>query len=241
MTEQPIRMTASRGRRTRPRACTNTLLFVAALTCMTTSFAQDTGYIEVRTDPSLAARVLLNGTDRGPTVDGVLLISTVYPGVHTVRIEAEGMFPQEFSVEVQAGQVAGVFAGGPESRIIEEPTLGLHAATLTATSASLAVQCFPADCQVRVVSGPALSLEDADRTFQQTFGVTVLNLAGLPEGEYEFAFAHREYGSVNLATGICHGENVGVLVDFTREPIELFASASVFPDCDALMAIRSDE
>lgn len=209
------------------------VLLALALLASGLATAQETGYIEIRASGLEGADVFLDGTRQGVIDSGTLLISTVYPGRYTVRVEGPGVFPTELEVDVAPGQVTGVDleAVTPEPTVTTEPRR--VDATLDATTATFTLQCFPMACSLAVVEGPSALLERRapELSFAKGFGDAVLIVEDLPTGAYRMEVASDGRGTVEVSTGICHGETIAILADFTRDPIDVTFTASDYPSC----------
>lgn len=207
------------------------VLLVLAVLASGLATAQETGFIEVRGSGLEGSEVFLDGTSQGVIASGALLISTVYPGRYTVRVQGPGIFPTEFEVDVAPGQVTGVDleAVTPEPTVTTEPRE--VDATLNATTATFTLQCFPMACSLEVLEGPNALVARRTTEFAKAFGDAVLIVDDLPTGTYRMQVASDGRGTVEVSTGICHGETIAILADFTRDPIDLSFTASAFPNC----------
>lgn len=217
------------------------ILFAFLLAATSLSVAQESGYLEIRGADMDGAEVFLNDSSQGFIESGVLLISTVYPGRYLLRVEQDGLFPTEVPVDVAPGQVTAVHLAAespsPDSRT-EPRRIG---AVLQAATASLSLQCFPMACSLLILDGPELLRPDVLREpFEKGFGEAVLFVEDLPTGEYRFEVRDAARVGVEFETGVCQGETIGILADFTRDPIDVTFTRSAYPSCPAL-PVQSDE
>lgn len=214
------------------RAAVLVLLMLASGLAM----AQDPGFIEINAEDLDGADVFLDDTHKGVIESDELLISTVYPGRYTLRVESPGFFPYALEVEVAPGQVTGVALGtsvpNPNSRT-ESRVVG---ATLGATTATFTLQCFPMACSLTILDGPG-TLGDPRggvTEFAKTFGDAILIVDDLPTGEYTLRVASIDRGALELTSGICHEETIAIVADFTRDPVDLTLTRSGYPNCPPL-------
>lgn len=222
------------------------LMMVVALSALAFAQVRQEGFIEVRGVGIDGAEVFVGRSSMGEVEDGALLIRNIPPGRYTLRVELAGYFPREFDVLVEAGLVTavqvGVVAPAPSSEV--DPSLLANAA-LVATSASIALMCFPMACELMVIDAPESLLGGAGRgerseddtapamTFRRDFGDATLNIRGLPEGAYRFRVVGED-GETEFALGVCHGETLGVFVDFAGRLPDALVSEGRYPDCPAL-------
>lgn len=205
------------------------------------AIGQESGYIEIRGANVDGAEVFLDGTSQGEIEDGVLLISTVYPAQYVLRVEREGLFPMELTIDVAPGQVTAVQLGAasPNPSARTEPRR--VGAVLDAATASFTLQCFPMACSLAVLDGPDHAQGGtAFAEFEKEFGDALLIVDDLPTGEYRLEVRGPEGASVTFETGICHDETVAILADFTRVPIDLTFTVSQFPSCPPLPVQNRD-
>lgn len=245
------------GRAWRQRAADSLrLLMVAASVALASvAFGQaiDNGFIEVRGIGIDGAEVFLGRSSVGQVEDGQLLIGSIAPGQYALRVELPGFFPRLFDVQVEAGMVTAVQVGAlsPSLAVEVDPSL-LADTALVATSASIELMCFPMECALTVLEAPESLIgspagaergeQDAISTmvFQRSFGDATLRVRGLPEGAYRFGVVG-ERGESEFATGLCHGETLGVFVDFSGRLVEAVLTESAYPNCPALPPRSADD
>lgn len=216
--------------------------------------AGDDGYIEVRGSEIDGAEVFVGRTSMGLVKDGELLIRSLAPARYVLRVELSGFFPREFEVEVEAGLVTAVQIGAmsPSIETVIDSSL-LANASLVSTSASLALMCFPMACELTVLEAPDSLFSAAIGTpgagadaaaealvIRRGFGDATLRVRGLPEGAYRFRVAG-ERGETEVATGMCHGETLGMFVDFSGRLLEVVVTESAYPNCPALPPRSADD
>ena len=238
----------------------DSLRFVIAMVVVATSalaFAQvrQDGFIEVRGVGIDGAEVFVGRSSMGEVEDGVLLIRNIPPGGYTLRVDLPGYFPREFDVLVEAGLVTAVEVGVVLPVASSEVDASLSANTvLVATSASLALMCFPMACDLLVLDAPDSLLigagqderneneDDAEplMTFRREFGDATLTIRGLPQGAYRFRVVG-ELEETEFALGMCHGETLGVFVDFAGRFPDALVTESRYPDCPALPSRSLDD